>query len=128
MLATVLVLAGCKLIDQQTFAPSPEAKVAAPAPQANVRTPLLTIGYADKNPNYQDVLRYAVRAAEARDPHVQYDVTATLPQGGDAAAAQGREVEVMRAIMAQGVPEDRIHLGLQSAAAATPQQVLVYVR
>jgi hypothetical protein len=124
-----LLLVGCKLIDQTTFAPSPEAAVTKPeAPKADPRTPLVTIGYATPAPDYQDMLRYAVREAETRVPGVQYDVVAMLPAGADAAAAQQRVAEVMRDIMAQGVPDTRIHLGLRSEAAGGPQQVRVYVR
>ena len=124
-----LLLTGCKLVDQTTFAPSPDATPAMPEPpKPDPRTPLLTIGFAEANPHYQDVLRYAVRAAETRDPGVQYDVIAMLPAGGDAAAEQERAADVMRAIMAQGVPATRIHLGLRSEAAGAAQQVRVYVR
>ena len=63
------------------------------------------------------MLRYAVREAETRAPGVQYDVVAMLPAGADAAAAQHRAAEVMRDIMAQGVPASRIHLGLRTAQA-----------
>ena len=98
------------------------------APKADPRTPLLTIGYATPDPNYQDVLRYAVRAAETRAPGVQYDVIAMLPAGADAAAAQQRAAEVMRDIMAQGVPASRIHLGLRTAPAGGAQEIRVYVR
>ena len=84
VLAAGLLLAGCKLIDQTTFAPSPEEPAAKPdAPKADPRTPLITIGYATPDPNYQEILRYAVRAAETRVPGVQYDVIATLPAGAD---------------------------------------------
>jgi hypothetical protein len=128
-LSVGLVLAGCKLVDQTTFAPSPEATAAkAEAPKADPRTALLTIGYATPNPDYQDVLRYAVREAEMRAPGVQYDVVAMLPSGGDAAAAQDRAVEVMRDIMAQGVPDSRIHLGLRTTQAGATQEVRIYVR
>jgi hypothetical protein len=129
ILAAALLLAGCKLIDQTTFAPSPEETAAkAAAPKADPRTPLVTIGYATPNPNYQDVLRYAVRAAETRVPGVQYDVVAMLPASTDAAAAQQRVSEVMRDIMAQGVPSGRIHLGLRTEPAGGAQEVRVYVR
>src|SRR4051812_333825 len=101
---TVLLLAGCKLVDQTTFAPSPEDKtaaVAAPAPpKVDTRTPLVTIGYDTPNPNYRDVLHYAVRQAETRAPGVQYDVIGVLPSGSDAAPVQHRAADVMRAIMA----------------------------
>ena len=78
--AAALLLSGCKLIDQTTFAPSPEAATAAPEPpRADPRAALLTIGYAAPAPNYQEMMRYAVRAAETRAPGVQYDVIAMLP-------------------------------------------------
>ena len=129
VLAAVLLLAGCKLIDQTTFAPSPEEPAAkSEAPKADPRPPLITIGYATPDPNYQELLRYAVRAAETRAPGVQYDVVATLPAGADAEAGQQRASEVMRDIMAQGVPASRVHLGLRAAPAGGAQEVRVYVR
>jgi hypothetical protein len=129
LLAAALALAGCKLVDQTTFAPSPEAKAAKPAgPKADTRTALITIDYAEPSPNYQDLLRYAVREAETRVPGVEYDVSATLPAGSDAAVAQRRATDVMRDIMAQGVPDSRVHLGLSTEPADSPQEVRVYVR
>jgi hypothetical protein len=126
-----IALAGCKLIDQTTFAPTPEAKPTAPAaaaaPNSDPRIALLTIGYTTPNPDYQDVLRYAVREAEARAPGVQYDVIAMLPAGGDTAEAQASAAEVMRAIMAQGVAASRIQLGLRTQPAGATRQVRVYV-
>jgi hypothetical protein len=129
ILAATVLLAGCKLVDQTTFAPSPEEVPAATErPKADPRTALLTIGYAAPDPNYQEVLRYAVRTAESRAPGVQYDVIATLPPGADAAEAQRRAAEVMRGIMAQNVPASRIHLGLRSAQAGVAPEVRVFVR
>jgi hypothetical protein len=129
VLAAGLLLAGCKLIDQTTFAPSPEAATAkVEPPKVDPRTPLVTIGYATPNPSYQDVLRYAVREAQARAPGIQYDVVAMLPAGADPAAAQQRAAEVMRGIMAQDVPASRIHLGLRTAGAGAEPEVRVYVR
>jgi len=129
VVAATLLLASCKLVDQTTFAPSPEAKLAAAqAPKVDTRTALLTINYTEPNPSYQDVLRYAVRAAETRAPGVQYDIIAMLPAGADAAPAQRRSAEVMRSIMEQGVVASRIHLGLRAAAAGGPQEIRVYVR
>src|SRR5689334_20126602 len=128
--AAALLLAGCKLIDQTTFAPSPEAATPAAEQMAKVdaRTALLTINYTEPDPSYQDVLRYAVRTAETRAPGVQYDVIAILPSGADAAAAQRRAADVMRSIMDQGVSDNRIHLGLRSAPAGSPQEIRVYVK
>ena len=129
VLAALLLLGGCKLIDQETFGstseePSTEATEAA---RVDTRAALVTIGYATPNPAYQEGLRYAVRTAEARSPGVQYDVVVALPAGGDAALAQQRASEVMRGIMAQGVAADRIRLGLRTVPAG-PQEIRVYVR
>jgi hypothetical protein len=123
-----LALGGCSLVDQTTFAPSPAEKTPPAPPSVDPRTPLLAISYDTPNPSYQDMLQYAVRAAEARAPGVQYDVYAILPAGGDAAQAQSSAVEVMRAILAQGVPASRVHLGLRTEPAEAVRQVRVYVR
>jgi hypothetical protein len=129
LLLAGVALAGCKLVDQTTFAHSPEeTATAATPPQADPRAALLTIGYTTPNPNYHDVLRYAVHTAETRAPGVQYDVIAMLPTGSDAAGAQHNAVDVMRAIMAEGVPASRVHLGLRTDAASTTREVRVYVR
>jgi hypothetical protein len=127
-LLAALLLAGCKLIDQTTFAPSPEATAAKQdEPKADPRMPLVTIGNTAPASEYEDVLRYAVQQAEQRAPGVQYDVIAMLPTGVDAAAAQHRLTDVMRDIMAQGVPAGRIRLGLRSAQKDAAQEVRVYV-
>ncbi len=56
-LAAALLLAGCKLIDQTTFAPSPEAApTVGQMAKVDARTALLTINYTEPNPSYQDVL------------------------------------------------------------------------
>ena len=129
VLALVVALAGCKLVDQTTFAPSPEAKAqAAAVPQADTRTPLLTIRAGTPSANYQEPLRYAVHAAQARDPTVQYDVIAMLPAPDDVAQAQHNATDVMRAILATGVPPRRVHLGLRVQQALVEPQVRVYVR
>jgi hypothetical protein len=124
------LLVGCKLIDQTTFAPSPEAlpSITPATPKVDTRTPLVTIDYGGSSPDYQGLLRFAIHAAETQAPGVQYDVIGMLPAGGDAVAEQSRAVEIMRAIMAQGVPASRIHLGLRSEAAGSPQEIRVYVR
>jgi hypothetical protein len=130
VLAVGLLLAGCKLIDQTTFAPSPEAPTteAVAPPKVDTRTPLVTIDYGGPPPDYLGLLRFAVHAAETRAPGVEYDVIGMLPSGGDAAAEQRRAVEVMRAIMGQGVSASRIHLGLRTEPAGGAQEIRVYVR
>ena len=124
-----LSLTGCKLVDQKTFAPAPEATtVQAAAPQVDARHPLVTIGYDLPNPQYQDMLGYAVHVAEARGATVQYDVFAVVAPKGVAADRIGDAVGVMKAIMALGVPATRIHLGVRSDPAIASNQVRVYVR
>lgn len=138
VLAASLSMTGCKLIDQTTFAPAPEA-AAVPAqptlPHIDPRTPLVTIGFAHPDPQYQAMLGYAVHAAEARNGAVQYDVFAVVPATGAPAAqakaagdAQQDAIGVMKAIMTLGVPATRIHLGVRSDPAIDSNEVRVYVR
>ena len=128
----LLSFTGCTLIDQRTFAPSPEAKAQPAPPQAPVvldrRTALVTIDYTVPSPDYAELLHYAVRAAENRNADVQYDVVSVLTDTAEAAAGQERAACVMRAIMRDRVPASRIHLGLRTDPALAASQVRVYVR
>jgi hypothetical protein len=128
----LLSFTGCTLIDQRTFAPSPEAQ-AQPAPPPgpvvlDARTPLVTIDYTVPSPNYAELLHYAVHAAESRDADVQYDVVSVLKTTSEVAAGQERAIGVMRAIMRERVPATRIHLGVRTDPALVASQVRVYVR
>jgi hypothetical protein len=137
VLAAGLSVSGCKLIDQTTFAPAPEAAVvpAQPSlPRVDPRTPLVTIGFAHPDPQYQAMLGYAVHAAEARDGGVQYDVFAVVPAKGAPAAqakaagdAQQDALVVMKSIMTLGVPAARIHLGVRTDPVVDSNEVRVYV-
>jgi hypothetical protein len=127
----LLSFTGCTLIDQRTFAPSPEAK-AQPAPPAPVvldtRTPLVTIDYTVPSPDYTELLHYAVRAAENRATDVQYDVVSVLKDTSEGVTGQERALGVMRAIMRDRVPATRIHLALRTDPTLMASQVRVYVR
>lgn len=134
-LLACLGLAGCKLIDQTTFAPAPEAKPVSPVAAAagspvktDPRTPLAVIDFTTADPAYRGPLSYAIRAAEARDRNVQFDVVAATQSTDQATSAQLQAAGVMRAIAADGVPVSRVHLGLQTDPALTANQVRVYVR
>ena len=133
-LLACLLLAGCALVDQRTFAPAPEAKAAPAATPAaapvrvDARTPLVSIDFSGPAPQYQELLGYAVRAAETRDREVQYHVVAVLPKASDAAQGQQEAAEVMQAIMRVGVPASNIHLGLRADPTQPGRQVRVYVR
>jgi hypothetical protein len=123
------------MIDQTTFAPAPEATSAAPAPASIVaapnvdpRTPLAVIDFSSAEPDYRGLLGYAVRAAEDRDRRVQFDVVAITPSSDQFTSGQIQATNVMRAIMNDRVPADRLHLGLRTDPALTANQVRVYVR
>jgi hypothetical protein len=134
VVAALLGFTGCTLIDQRTFAPSPEAKAQpTPAPASapaavDARTPLVTIEYTVPAPDYAELLHYAVRAAENRDAEVQFDVVSVLTDMSQAAVGQERAAGVMRSIMRDRVPATRIHLGLRTDPTLGAGQVRVYVR
>ena len=66
VMLAVMLLAGCKLIDQTTFAPSPEAKAqAVEVPKADARTPLVSINFAQPDPDYQG--RFAMHCMRRRN-------------------------------------------------------------
>ena len=131
VVVALLSFTGCTLIDQRTFAPSPEAK-AQPAPSPPVvldkRTPLVTIDYTIPSPDYGDLLHAAVRAAEARYPDVQYDVVVMLADTAQLSEGQQRAAAVMTAIMRDRVPAGRIHLAMRTDPALAAGQIRVYVR
>jgi hypothetical protein len=136
-----ICLAGCKLIDQTTFAPSPSknpALLPTPAPtvgKIDPRTPLLSIDAGTPLPAYGDVLRYAVGLAMRRNPNVRFDVLVAVPDTGDAAAqaaavtsVQGQAVALMQQIGADGVPASDIDLRAGVDPHVTQSQIRVYVR
>jgi hypothetical protein len=128
-----LLLAGCALVDQNTFAPAPAAKAqpaAQPATPARVdtRVPLVTIDFSGPPPDYAEMLNYAVRAAYLRDRDVQYDVFAVLPDAADARQGQQNAAQVMRSIMLTGVPASHVHLGLRTDPGLPGPEVRVYLR
>ncbi|MBW4092870.1 MAG: hypothetical protein HIU82_17470 [Proteobacteria bacterium] len=138
----LFALAGCKLVDQTTFAPAPAARArdagtapAVPAAKIDARTPLLTIGPDTPVSGYRSLLSFAVRAAEQRDRNVRFDVTAVAPahlaparQTAETDAAETQATEVMRAMVQAGVPADRILLRVVLDPATTRHAVQVYVR
>ena len=134
----LLALAGCKLVDQTTFAPAPAAVTsprATPVTKIDVRAPLLTIGPDTPVSGYRPLLSFAVRAAERRDRNVRFDVTAVAPahlaparQTAETDAAEAQATQVMRAIVQAGVPPDRILLHVVLDPATTRHAVRVYVR
>jgi len=134
--AALVLLDGCALVDQRTFAGTPEppapAQVAA-TPDA-ARTPLISIGFDRPDPHYQELLRYAVAQAMLRRPDVAFDVVAVLPKSDTQTQADDRLTQgqtdalaVASALRGQGIPADRVILGVRIDPAAKGREVRVYV-
>jgi hypothetical protein len=127
-------LAGCTLIDQNTFNPhAGDAPVIPPAPKPVAAVPqvgpppLLVI--PPGSTGYAAPLQQAVAAARARKPGVLFDVVEMQPSdrvmdaplGADAAA-------VARLIVAQGVPAANVRLAARPERDAKAGEVRVFVR
>ena len=130
---TCLLLAGCALVDQKTFAPAPEAKAQPakppPAPvRVDPRTPLAVISFGGPPPDYSQLLRYAVHEAQRRDRNVEFDVIAVLPDLTQASAGQRDAVGIMGSMTQFGVPASHLHLGLRADPTVRSREVRVYVR
>ena len=136
--AAALLLAGCTLIDQRTFAPEPDLPPATQVTNAALperRDALVTIRFETASPAYADALNEAIKAAEDRQPNLEYDVVAVVPQLSDPqaqaaqlASAQENAADVMRTIMDRGIPDTRIRLFARIAPLAGVREVRVYVR
>lgn len=137
-LSALLALAGCKLVDQTTFAGAPAAPDPAELARAAMpvgRPALLTIRYGNPVPDYTGALDAAIAAAERQRPGIAYDVVAAIPPERDPvleaerlAAARRNAAEVMQRMMLLGVPALRVRLGAVSDPAITVREVRVYIR
>ncbi|HJS84828.1 MAG TPA: hypothetical protein VJ779_05160 [Acetobacteraceae bacterium] len=135
VLSGLLLLAGCKLIDQRTFAPAPDATPPAAPRSTETRTPLISVAPGTKLATYQALLRSAVRAAQARDPAVRFDVVSVVPASGTLAeqiqaadALRASAAEVAQTLIAAGVAEGRISLGARPDPTVHNPEVRVYLR
>jgi hypothetical protein len=127
----LLTFTGCSRVDRRTFAPTPEAKAAppkAPTVPLDPRAPLVVIDYTTAAPNYAQLLADAVHAAESRYAGVQYDVIAVVGDIADSDTGLQRATAVMREIIRNRVPPDRVHLGVRTDPDLKTGQVRVYVR
>ncbi len=128
------VLAGCTLVDQNTFNPHagdspvvPPAPVAAPPfkPDPLALLTVLSPG-GDLSAGDRADVRRAVMSARARKRDVQFDVTAIVPP--DAASPGAGAPAVQRAIIAEGVAPVRVHLMARPEPGASGAEIRVYVR
>ena len=127
-----MAAAGCTLVDQNTFNPhaGDAPVVAAAKPPAAAPTgppPLLVIGTARKA-DYRQTLSEVVAAARARKADAIFDVVELQPPATVAGPSIGDTAEaVARAIVADGVRQDRVLLAIRPAAEASVGEVQVYV-
>ena len=130
------LLAGCKLIDQTTFAPTPKPAPPPPPPPPGPPPvpPLLDIRFDQPGLNYDAAVRQAVRAALARKRDVVFDVIAIAPtaptlqaqlQGLN--AAEDRLHSVAGVIARQGVAPAQISLSARTEAGVTAISVRVFI-
>ena len=132
LLILAAATAGCTLIDQNTFDPHAGnvPVVAAAKPPVAAPTgppPLMIIGTA-KQTDYEAKLRQVVSAARARKPDVVFDVVEIQPPDAVAGQTLGSDAAaVARAIMADGVPQDRVLLALRPETGVPAGQVQVFV-
>ena len=136
--ALLLAVGGCTLVDQTTFATKPPAPPPGPvveAPRLEKRTPLIVVAFTTPPPDYAAPLADAVRAAEASRRGIGYDVIGMAAVAGTRAvqAQAEREAAVnatatMRAMLADGVPDSRIRLGVRTEIGLPVPQVRVFVR
>lgn len=130
-IALAAALAGCTLIDQNTFNPhagdAPVVpKPAVPQPPPPGPPPLLVIGPAATG--YADVLGRAVDSARARKPDVVFDVVEIRRKDAVADDSLGANAAaVAEAIVARGVAPDRVRLVARPEAAGAPGEVRVFV-
>jgi hypothetical protein len=137
VLLSLLLLAGCHLIDQRDFdknagmPPSPPKVAAAPAPKSAA---LVTIDFDRPDPPYAQELANAVQAAMARKPDVLFTVQTFVPVSGapDAQAEQARQGavtgrEVAEAIVADGADQGQVELAVRADPGRQVKQVQVLV-
>lgn len=129
-------LAGCTLVDQNTFRPGAGA---APVMPAAPPTPVTAAAFPGPPPLLilqpgqagEGGLRAAVAAARARKPGVAFDVVATLPGTPTEDAARRSTLDaavVARGIVAQGVSQSRVRVLARPEPAANVADIRIYVR
>ena len=135
-----LLLGGCtipgfRLIDQQTFWPTP-APTSTDVARANLPPqPLVVIRFGDMDQDYGPALAEAVNDATTIKPDVAFDVltpvpTTATPEVQDHFTRQGMAdaQDVANALVMDGVSPDQVHMGFRADAGTPPREVLVFAR
>ena len=136
VLLVACMLGGCTLIDQQVVAQWFNNKPPAPPPKPVASGALMTItlGSASLDSDLPAV-HQAVAQALGRKPDVEFDVVTVVPSTGtpaqQVAAAEAVTSDartVARAINADGVDDNRIHLAARAEPGVTERQIEIFVR
>jgi hypothetical protein len=141
LLLAVILLGGCRLIDQRTFqragaAPTPaELQRSATLAAARAARPLIRIAPGQLDHDWRPDLLTAVRDALLRDPNAAFDIITPIPtaRGPDAqraAVLQGSADAraVADVIQADGVDAQRLHIGARGDAGTPGRVVMVFLR
>ena len=137
LLAALLCLGGCHLLDQRDF--DARAGMAPVSPAVPVRVakgpqPLLRVRYDTPDPDYAPALRDAVQRAIAVKPDVLFSVQTLVPLAATpdaqaasqlAAAATGREIA--EAIVTDGADEGQIEQAVRGDPGVQAKEVRIFV-
>jgi type IV pilus biogenesis protein CpaD/CtpE len=131
----LLLLSGCKLIDQTTFNPQAGKLVTPPVIVSPSAPPLLVIPVGQSDAGYGAIIRQQVDAALAVKPDAQFEVVTVVPGVGATASQTAAATEVIadarqvaRVINDEGVDDGRISLSAKSEAGLAARELRVFVR
>jgi len=132
----LIALAGCHLVDERDFDANAEKPPKLPAPPASPPGPgaLLTLNYADGDPDYATKLAQSVQRALSVKPGVLFTVQTLVPpaatpdaQAAALIAAAGTGREIAEAIAADGADSGQIELAVRADPSVHAKEVRVFV-
>ena len=135
--AALIMLGGCKIIDQTTFG----AKPVAPAPdfvaealKPGSKLPLMTVRFDGTPFNYDTQLKSVLELAQTRRPDAKYHVVTVVPASGDpekdSRAIENGRYDVRRledAMTNDGIPGDDISTPARTEKGITAREIRIYV-
>lgn len=142
LLGVLLLLAGCKLVDQRTFdanagrppvLPTAPTALAQPDRTLGGMPPLVTVRFG-QDTAYEATVAQATRAALHQKPDARFTVLTAVPPGtADAEVAAATTVgpaatHLAQVIERQGVPPSRVALEARPEANLAAVELRVYVR
>jgi hypothetical protein len=136
LVCLLLVLSGCHLVDERDFDANAEKPPKLPAPPASAPGPgaLLTLNYADGDPDYATKLAQSVQRALSVKPGVLFTVQTLVPpaatpdaQAASLTAAAGTGREIAEAIAADGADAGQIELAVRADPSVHAKEVRVFV-